>query len=75
MRVPERIGRYQVLAELGQGAMGTVYRGRDARLDRDVAVDVMSKGVGSGPRRRCGFVIRENDPRLRALFREVMQQP
>jgi eukaryotic-like serine/threonine-protein kinase len=45
MGVPARIGRYQVLAELGQGAMGTVYRARDEGLDRDVAVKVMSKGL------------------------------
>jgi serine/threonine protein kinase len=45
MGVPERIGRYRLLAELGHGAMGTVYRGRDETLDRDVAVKVMSKGL------------------------------
>jgi eukaryotic-like serine/threonine-protein kinase len=45
MGPPGRIGRYVVLGELGQGAMGTVYRARDETLDRDVAIKVMSKGL------------------------------
>jgi serine/threonine-protein kinase len=51
MGVPERIGRYLILGELGQGAMGTVYRGRDEMLDRDVAVKVMSKGLADADAR------------------------
>jgi serine/threonine-protein kinase len=51
MGVPERIGRYLILGELGQGAMGTVYRGRDETLDRDVAVKVMSKGLADADAR------------------------
>ncbi len=51
MGVPERIGRYQIVGELGQGAMGTVYRGRDEMLDRDVAVKVMSKGLADADAR------------------------
>jgi serine/threonine-protein kinase len=39
-RMPFMLGRYEVVAELGAGAMGTVYRGRDKVLDRDVAIKV-----------------------------------
>jgi len=54
MDVPVRIGRYEVLGVLGQGAMGTVYRGRDDRLERDVALKVMSKGLAD-PDSRARF--------------------
>src|SRR5687767_11411948 len=38
--VPDRIGRYPVLARIGQGGFGVVYRGRDEALGRDVAIKV-----------------------------------
>ena len=50
-----RLGRYEVLAALGAGGMGEVYRARDTRLDREVAVKVLPDAVASDRDRLARF--------------------
>ncbi len=45
---PERLGRYRVDAVLGRGAMGTVYRGHDERIDRPVALKTVREELLAG---------------------------
>ena len=47
----DRFGSFEILAPLGQGAMGVVYRARDTRLARDVAIKVLPAAVASDPDR------------------------
>src|SRR5713226_3852935 len=50
-----RIGNYDILDKLGEGGMGEVYRARDNRLNRNVAVKILPPDVASDPGRRARF--------------------
>ncbi|MFN2446014.1 MAG: serine/threonine-protein kinase [Vicinamibacterales bacterium] len=50
-----RLGPYQILAPLGSGGMGEVYRARDAKLNRDVAIKVLPDQLARDPERLARF--------------------
>ena len=50
-----KLGPYEILAAVGAGGMGEVYRARDTRLDRTVAVKVIPSHLSSDPISRQRF--------------------
>jgi TolB-like protein/Tfp pilus assembly protein PilF len=69
-----QLGPYTIIAPLGAGGMGEVYRARDNRLDRDVAIKTLAAHVTADPERRARFA-REartlatlNHPHIGAIY-------
>ena len=54
--IPSRLGPYEIVAPLGAGGMGEVYRARDTRLQRDVALKTLPLDVDSDPARERRFL-------------------
>jgi eukaryotic-like serine/threonine-protein kinase len=69
-----RLGRYDIIAPLGAGGMGEVYRARDSRLGRDVALKVLPAGVAADAERLARFeheariVAGLNHPKIVTLY-------
>jgi eukaryotic-like serine/threonine-protein kinase len=68
-----RLGVFDVESFVGAGGMGEVYRARDTRLDRDVAIKVLSPEAATDPRARARFayearaIARLSHPRICAI--------
>src|SRR5260370_38447935 len=50
-----RVGSYEVVAQIGAGGMGEVYRARDSKLGRDVAIKVLPPNFLNDPERLSRF--------------------
>src|SRR6476619_2102960 len=51
-----RLGPYEIAELIGEGGMGTVYRARDPRLERDVAIKILRADLVGDSDRRARFV-------------------
>ena len=70
----DRIGPYDILSALGAGGMGEVYRARDTKLNRDVAIKVLLPAVANDPDRLARFsreaqvLASLNHPNIAAIY-------
>ena len=69
-----RLGSYQILSALGAGGMGEVYRARDTRLDRDVAIKILPEAFAADAERVSRFqreakvLASLNHPHIAAIY-------
>lgn len=61
----DRFGSYEVLSALGAGGMGEVYRARDTKLGREVAIKILPRLFTSDPERLARF---EREARMLAAL-------
>src|ERR1019366_8186476 len=64
----EKLGPYEILGPLGEGGMGQVYRARDTRLGRDVAIKVSSARFTERFEREAKAIAALNHPNICQLY-------
>ena len=79
--IGQRLGPYEVLSKLGEGGMGAVFRARDTKLDRDVAIKILPEAFAHDADRLARFT-REaktlaslNRARRRSVSRSLRLRP
>ena len=72
--VGQTLGHYRIVEQIGAGGMGVVYRARDERLDRDVAIKVLPKATAQDEERLARFereakaVAKLDHPNILAIY-------
>lgn len=60
--IGQRIASYELIAKVGSGGMGDVYRARDRKLDRDIALKILPDSFASDPDRLARFTREAKTP-------------
>jgi eukaryotic-like serine/threonine-protein kinase len=72
--VGQTLGQYRIIEQIGAGGMGVVYRARDERLERDVAIKVLRVATLADEAARKGFrkealaLAKLNHPNIATIF-------
>ena len=69
-----QLGSYEIQSLLGEGGMGQVYKARDGKLGRDVAIKVLPASVANDPE-RLGRFERERSARVMVAVTTTNQAP
>jgi tRNA A-37 threonylcarbamoyl transferase component Bud32 len=64
----QKLGPYDVISRLGKGGMGEVYKARDTRLKRDVAIKVVREGMSDRFQREARAIAALNHPHICTLY-------
>src|SRR6266478_3698958 len=66
--VGDKLGPYEILALIGKGGMGEVYRARDPRLNRDVAIKVSAAQFSERFAREAQAIAAHNHPHICQIY-------
>src|SRR5262252_1436932 len=64
----EKLGPYEIIASIGAGGMGEVYRARDTRLGRDVAIKVSAQQFSERFEREARAIAALNHPNICTMY-------